>query len=85
MKGNLAFKIYNYVTAMLVISILVLYNIGIWPFTENLIEKSYLPSGNVSKYLTISALLLGQLAVVLFVVYILINQHRKINILFTNN
>ena len=84
MKSSLVFQIYNYATALLVIGILVLYNIGVWPFTENIIQKSYLPSGNASKYLTVSALLFGQCMVFLFVLYILVNQHRKISVLFTN-
>lgn len=84
MKTSLVFKVYNYATALLVIGILVLYNIGVWPFTENIMEKSYLPSGNAPKYLTLSALLVGQCMIFLFVLYILISQHRKINVLFTN-
>lgn len=84
MKGNLAFKVYNYITAIYVILTLIMYNIGVWPFTENLVNKSYLPSGAAPKYLTVSALLLAQVFVFMFVLYILVNQHKKINVLFTN-
>ena len=84
MKQNLAFVIYNYVSAAVLVLIMILYNIGYWPFTENILNKSYLPSNRIQKYMTVSTLLLGQLLVFLFIMYILISQHNKVEILFTN-
>jgi hypothetical protein len=63
---------------------MILYNIGFWPFTENVLNKSYLPSNKVQKYTTISTILLGQLFVFLFIMYILISQHKNVDILLTN-
>jgi hypothetical protein len=84
MKQNVAFVIYNYVTALIMILVMLFYNIGYWPFTENIVNKSYLPSNSAQKYTTVSALLLGQLFVCVFIMYILVMQHRTIDILFTN-
>ena len=84
MKQNLTFIVYNYISAAIMTIILIQYNIGFWPFEENLINKSYLPSNSVAKYFTVATLLIGQLLAFAFIVYVLVTQHRKINILFTN-
>jgi len=84
MKGNLAFKFYNYLSAILILTIITCYSIGFWPFEENLMNKSYLPSDTAPKYIVISSLVLGQIMILMFILYILINQHRKISVLFTN-
>ena len=84
MKTSAVFQVYNYMTALLVITIIILYNIGFWPFTENIVNKSFLPPGNAPKYLTVSALLLGQCLIFIFVLYILVNQHKKFEVLLTN-
>ena len=84
MKQNLAFVLYNYISASVLVLIMILYNIGFWPFTENVLNKSYLPSNKVQKYTTISTILLGQLFVFLFIMYILISQHKNVDILLTN-
>jgi FtsH-binding integral membrane protein len=84
MNGNLAFKVYNYLTAILILTIIVCYNIGLWPFEENLMNKSYIPSAKAPKYIVVSSLVLGQIMILMLILYILINQHRKISVLFTN-
>lgn len=84
MKGNLPFRVYNYMTAIYVVLSMIMYNVGVSPFAENIMNKPYLPSAKVPKYTTMSALLVAQLLIFMFVLYILINQHKKINVLFTN-
>jgi len=84
MKRNTAFIVYNYISASILIVLMLLFNIGVWPFTENIINKSYLPSNKAQKYVTVSTILLGELLAFSFIVYVLISQHKKIDILFTN-
>lgn len=84
MKRNTAFIVYNYISASIIIILMLLFNIGVWPFTENIINKSYLPSNKAKKYVTVSTILLGELLAFSFIVYILISQHKKFDILFTN-
>ena len=78
------FALYNYLSAAFIILTLILYNIGFSPFSENLLNKSYIPSNNIKKYLTLTTILIGQLVIFTFILYILITQHKSIDVLLTN-
>jgi uncharacterized membrane protein YccF (DUF307 family) len=80
------FIVYNYLTALFLVYLMITYNIGFWPFSENLVKKSYLPKNNkVQKYFTVTTLLVFQILLFLFIGYILTNQHTSILMLISSN
>ena len=84
-KQGYAFTTYNYLSSSILIMIIILFNIGVWPFTEHLFEKSYLPSNKALKYITGSTILLGEIFVCIFIFNILIKQHKKLDLILTDN
>ena len=82
-KFERSFVLYNYITALLLLFIIATYNIGFWPFTEDILSKSYLPENMIFKVLMLSGVFLGQLLLLLLVLFVLTTQHKSAEILFT--
>ena len=78
------FIVYNYLTALLLVYLMITYNIGFWPFTQNLVDKSYLPNDKVQKGFTVTTLLVFQILLFLFIGYIVTNQHTSILMLISS-
>lgn len=82
MKMNPAFMMYNYLSSIFIIITFLLFNIGIPPFSDDIISKPWLPGGAL-KYVTVSSILLVQLLFFILMVYILSGQHRAKYVLYS--
>ena len=91
MTSTQLFIVYNYLSAIFIMFSMISFSIGFSPFTENIINKSWTRNRNAKNaktkslrtYLTIISLLLLQLMMFCLIVFVLVKQHDKVDMLIS--